>query len=77
LLTERLPAQSLRAVGHAVNVVAAWPFQNSKHTKKAASIERPFPSLGVQPFLLVRKGAPRGFHSQEGKLGLLVFGSVS
>jgi hypothetical protein len=44
---------------------------------EAALYGRLFTSLSVQDFLLVCQSAPRGFHSHQGELPLLVFGSFS
>jgi hypothetical protein len=35
-----------------------------------------YPASIVQPFLLVRQRTPCGFHPQQGKLCLLVFGAL-
>jgi hypothetical protein len=48
-----------------------------QNINKIALFGRPFPSPGLQPFLLVGQDAPRCFHLQEGMLRLLVFGSFS
>lgn len=44
-------------------------------SKTAALPGRSLPSPGVQPLLLVGQRTPCCFHSREGSLGFLVFGS--
>jgi hypothetical protein len=67
------------ALGAAAGAVAAPILRALKQQNidKIALFERPFPFPGVQPFLLVGQGPPRCFHLQQGKLRLLVFGSLS
>jgi hypothetical protein len=51
-------------------------FQNGIAGQSAALSGQLFcPAFIVEPFLLDRQRAPRGFHPQQGEPGLLVFGA--